>query len=141
MDRVLVPLDDSPQSSAALEFTLEEFPTATAHLLHVIDPVEGSTQIGTGLPTASEEWFEKAQSNGEALLAGARERATAAGVDVETMIKVGRPASTIVEQAGETGAEGIVMGSHGRAGVSRVLLGSVAERVIRRSPIPVTVVR
>ena len=61
--------------------------------------------------------------------------------DVETAIEVGRPAATIVEEARERDVDHIVVGSHGRTGASRILLGSVAETVARRSPVPVTIVR
>ncbi|MFB6177175.1 MAG: universal stress protein, partial [Halobaculum sp.] len=60
---------------------------------------------------------------------------------VETDTAVGRPASAIVEYAETNEVDHLVLGSHGRTGVSRLLLGSNAEKVVRRSPVPVTVVR
>jgi nucleotide-binding universal stress UspA family protein len=86
-------------------------------------------------------WSEAAKDRAEDRLEDARERAAEAGVEVATDIDTGRPARTIVDYAEEHDVDGIVMGSHGRDGVARVLLGSVAETVVRRSPIPVTIVR
>jgi len=140
-ERVLVAVDESEQSDGALAWTLREFDDAEVVALHVIDPVKGGVSVGAGVPTASETWFEEAQDTGEALLSAAAERAADHGVDIETRTEVGRPASTIVETAEDAGADHVVTGSHGRSGVSRVLLGSVAETVVRRSPVPVTVVR
>jgi len=60
---------------------------------------------------------------------------------VETATEVGQPSRTIVAYAQEHDLDHVVIGSYGRKGLSRVLLGSVAELVVRRSPVPVTVVR
>lgn len=61
--------------------------------------------------------------------------------EIQTEIKTGEAARTIVEYIDDNSIDHIVIGSHGRKGVSRVLLGSVAEKVARRSPTPVTIVR
>jgi nucleotide-binding universal stress UspA family protein len=138
---ILVPIDGSPQSQEALAFSIEEFPDATLHLLHVIDPVESGYTSPINLPGGGEEWYEAQQNAAEKLFAEAREQAVEAGMAVETTTELGRPATVIVEYAENDEIDGIVMGSHGRSGVSRILLGSVAETVVRRSPVPVTVVR
>ena len=140
-ETVIVPLDGSPQSEQALDFAIEEFPDATLVLLHVIDPVESSYGSRFNLPGGGEEWYESQQEGAEELFTDASEQADEAGVAVETMIEVGRPANVIVRYAEDHDIDGVVMGSHGRSGVSRILLGSVAETVVRRSPVPVTVVR
>ena len=138
--RLLVPLDESPQAETAVEYALTEFPDAEITLLHVIDPVDGGHAVRTGVPVAGEEWYETAREDAEELFERARALAEEHGATAETATDVGRPARTIVEFAdGEF--DGIVMGSHGRSGVSRILLGSVAETVVRRSSVPVTVVR
>jgi nucleotide-binding universal stress UspA family protein len=64
-------------------------------------------------------------------------RAAHGGLRVEAVVKEGRPHEVIVEEARSLGADLIVMGTHGRAGLPRMLLGSVAERVVRTSPVPV----
>jgi nucleotide-binding universal stress UspA family protein len=135
--RILIPVDGSPQSGEAAAFAAEEWPDAELLALHVIDPVEAGYAAGR-VPAAGEQWYEDAKERAETFFANARD---AAGRDVETRTEVGRPASTIVELADEEDADMIVMGSHGREGLSRILLGSVAEHVLRESPVPVMVVR
>ena len=142
MTHVLVPIDGSPQSDAALEHALEEVETSRITVLNVIDPIEaGYTAQGT-VPSYSEEWFEQSTAAAEELFEAAQATADEHGVTLDTATEVGRPSRTIVDVAAETAdVDQIVMGSHGRSGVSRILLGSVAETVVRRSPMPVTVVR
>jgi nucleotide-binding universal stress UspA family protein len=135
--QVLVPFDGTPQSEAALAFAAEEWPDATFTLLYVIDPVTA----GFGqraLPGSSETWYENARETARNCLDGAQELV---GRPVETRIEVGSPARVVVDVAGEAPFDHVALGSHGREGVSRILLGSVAEGVVRRSPVPVTVVR
>lgn len=139
--RLLVPLDGSPQSWAALEHAIDVHPDAELTALYVIDPVAGAHSVGGGTPIAGEEWYEDTKEQAEEVFGEARELAAEHGVDLETTTEVGRPARTIVEYAEEKDFDGIVMGSHGRSGVSRILLGSVAETVVRRSSVPVTVTR
>ncbi|WP_251328301.1 universal stress protein [Haloplanus pelagicus] len=136
-DHVLVPFDGTPQSEAALRFVLAEWPDADVTLLYVVDPVtSGFTQ--RALPGSSEAWYEHARDTAQEQLDAARELA---GRPIDTRIEVGSPARVAVEVAGDGPFDHIVVGSHGREGVSRILLGSVAEDVVRRSPVPVTVVR
>ena len=140
-DHVLVPLDGSPQSWSALEHALEEHPDARISLLSVINPMEAGYSAETALPSAAEEWYESAKAAAQQRFDEAAEMAAEAGVSVDTVVEVGRPSRMIVEYAEEHDVDGIVMGSHGRKGVPRILLGSVAEAVVRSSPVPVTVVR
>jgi nucleotide-binding universal stress UspA family protein len=135
---ILVPVDGSPESSRALAFAVEEWPDASVTLLHVIDPVDAGYSGTGGIPSGAEQWYENAKAQSADLF----ER-LAADFDreFETQTEVGRPASTIVEFTEEGRFDHLVMGSHGRKGVSRILLGSVAESVVRNSPVPVTVVR
>ncbi|MFB6281098.1 MAG: universal stress protein [Haloferacaceae archaeon] len=138
-ERLLVAVDGSPPAETALAFAADEWPGATHLLLHVIDPIAGGYDVAAVGPT-SEEWYERERERAERLLDAARESLDG---PAETHVEVGRPARTIVEAAGADALDPdhVVVGSHGREGVSRVLLGSVAETVVRRSPVPVTVVR
>jgi nucleotide-binding universal stress UspA family protein len=140
-DHVLLPLDGSPQSWAALEHALAEHPEARLTLLSVINPMDAGYSAETALPSAAEEWYESAKAAARERFEEAAEMAAERGVSVDTVLEVGRPSRVIVEYADEHDVDGIVMGSHGRKGVSRILLGSVAEAVVRNSPVPVTVVR
>ena len=65
----------------------------------------------------------------------------AEGVQLETKLEVGEAAPSIVRFAREAGCELIVMGTHGRSGLERLILGSVAEHVLRQAPCPVLTVR
>jgi nucleotide-binding universal stress UspA family protein len=139
--QILVPVDGSPQSWTAFDYALAEFPEDGLVVLTVIDPLEGG-YAGEGRPwVTAEGWYEGRKDAADQLLEDARERAGERADDIETAIEVGRPARSIVAYAEEADVDGIVMGSHGRSGVARILLGSVAETVVRRSPVPVTVVR
>lgn len=141
---VLVGVDGSEQAQQAADYTFKHYPEATVTLLNVIDPVEAGYSLGSSaVPGYTEEWFEQSKDSAEDLLETHADQAEATGFsgEIETAVEVGRPARTIVTYAEETGVDHVVMGSHGRSGVTRVLLGSVAETVVRRSPVPVTVVR
>ena len=138
---ILVPMDGSPQSDDALAFALTEHADAAITLLTVIDPVEGGYSTPVSTPGSSEEWYRAAKEDAEELFEEARELAGDRAAPLDHEIETGRPANVIVEYAEEHGIDQIVMGSHGREGVSRILLGSVAETVVRGSPVPVTVVR
>jgi nucleotide-binding universal stress UspA family protein len=134
---VLLPFDGTPQSEAALSFVTEEWPDAAVTLLYVIDPVTAGF-ARRALPGSSETWYENARGTARECLDEARELA---GRPVETRIEVGSPVRVVVDVAGEDAFDHVALGSHGREGVSRILLGSVAEGAVRRSPVPVTVVR
>ena len=142
-EHVLVPFDGSPLSRAALERVVTTQPDAAVTVLNVVDPVcvvyESETR---GLPDA-ETWFDRARAGAEELLAEAVTLAADLdpGREVDTAVEVGSPARTILEYVDDHDVDHVVMGSHGRSGVPRLVFGSVAERVMRNSPVPVTVVR
>ncbi|WP_313691135.1 universal stress protein [Halorarum halobium] len=136
--RILVAFDGTEQSAAALEYAAEEWPDAELVLLTVIDPSEGSFSAGRGVPSGSEEWYETMKTRAEGTLA---DGAALVDRDVETVTEVGGPAGAIVDYAEEADVDVVVVGSHGRRGISRMVLGSVAEQVVRTSPVPVLVVR
>jgi nucleotide-binding universal stress UspA family protein len=138
-ERVLVPVDGSEQAWTALEHAVAEHPESRFTLLYVINPVGAGASAQVGDVGYGEEWYETAERRAENLFEAARERV--GDREFETETAVGRPARAIVEFAAENAIDSIVMGSHGRDGVSRIILGSVAETVVRRSPVPVTVVR
>ncbi|WP_280535837.1 universal stress protein [Halopenitus sp. POP-27] len=136
--RILVPVDGSDCSNDALQFAAEEWPEAELVLLHVINPARSSAGSELGVPGAVEQWYENATTRSETVLSNA---AATVDRDVEMLTEVGRPGNTIRDVAEAEDVDAIVIGSHGRTGVSRVLLGSVAEGVVRKASVPVTVVR
>lgn len=142
--RILVAVDGSESAVEALRFAVEEWPESSVTLLHVINPADSSTGAEGGFPGAVEQWYDSAKQRGERILS---EAADAVDVDVDTRLEVGRPTATILSVANGEAGDGdepfdhVVLASEGRTGLSRVLLGSVAEGVVRRAQVPVTVVR
>ena len=134
---VLVPVEGSYQSAGAVAFASAEWPDARLTLLHVVDPVEGGYSL-EAMREGAEEWHREQKLAAQDLFAELSE-----GVEneVSTRVETGRPARTILHVLEEGEYDHVAMGSHGRSGVSRVLLGSVAEDVVRESPVPVTIVR
>jgi nucleotide-binding universal stress UspA family protein len=136
-DSILVPTDGSEESMDALEeaIDLAKLTDATLNVLFVADTAQDSvTVVGTDVIDALER-------EGEEIVSEVVERARESGVDVESEVVQGDPSKAIVDYAETIGADVIVMGTHGRRGLSRMLLGSVTETVIRTSPVPVLSVR
>jgi nucleotide-binding universal stress UspA family protein len=141
--RILVPTDFSPTADAALDyaFTVAERFGASLQLLHVLD----DPFVFEGM--SAEAYIAEAPTLRTAMLDEARvrlrHRANPAkhNVTVETEVLFGHGARTIAEYALERGIDLIVMGTHGRTGVAHLLLGSVAERMVRIAPCPVLTVR
>lgn len=131
--RLLVPLTDSKHSWPGLEHALSVFPDADITVINVVDP----TGAGYGDRSAEEGHTDPRV---EELFAAAEELAAEYDVSLDTAFAEGRPADVIVEYANGNDIDGIIMGSRGRSGVSRVLLGSVAGTVVQYSSVPVTVV-
>jgi universal stress protein A len=138
---ILVPTDFSPASERVLAYAraLAERFGASLHLLHVVED-----------PVMAAAWSEAYAFDVAGLQARFREEAerrltevaaSLTGVTVTTDVLDGSPARTIAAAAGDKGMDLIVMGTHGRSGLSHLLLGSVAERVVRSAPCPVLTVR
>ncbi|ELY92332.1 UspA domain-containing protein [Natrialba hulunbeirensis JCM 10989] len=136
---VLVPIDDSEPAMKAVEHAAETYAGDTVTLLHVINPRAG--MYGDEALYAYEAILESRQQAAADLFDRASELAAAHDCSVQTESIIGFPAREIVSVATEEDVNHIIIGSHGRTGASRVLLGSVAEQVVRRAPCPVTVVR
>lgn len=139
-ERILVAFDESPQARAALRRALSTYEGADIDVLHVTDPREWVYTDAMG-GYYSEAAFEAARDSAEELSSEAEAVARDYDADVTTATETGRPADAIVEYAAGNDIDHIVLGSHGRTGLSRFLLGSVAETVARRSPVSVTIVR
>ncbi|HET7322927.1 MAG TPA: universal stress protein [Halococcus sp.] len=138
-NNILIPTDGSDGVQDAIEegIALAKQTDATVHALYVID----NRDYGT-VPDAEWMGLQGALENaGETAVEAVAERAETAGVETVTAIEEGTPQDEIVEYANEKGIDVIVMGTHGRSGVDRFLLGSVTENVIRRSEVPIHVVR
>ena len=137
-EHVLVPVDDSEPARDALEFAVTNFGEATLTLLHVINPIR---TLDAGNPDLwDESHVDSERERAEGLLAELAADVPDE-VDVTTVAEFGEPAETIVEHASRDGVDHVVMGSHGRSGIKKLVLGSVAETVSRQSPTPVSIVR
>jgi nucleotide-binding universal stress UspA family protein len=139
-DTVLVAFDGSLLSERALTYALETFPDATITTLYVINPVDSVIDVEAGGLPVAENWYDNAQDRATSIQTTATELAAEQGIELDTVTEVGRPARAILEYADDHGIDQIVMGSHGRSGIDRTFLGSVAETVTRRARIPVTIV-
>jgi nucleotide-binding universal stress UspA family protein len=140
VEHVLLPVDGSDHSKQACEKAFEMFPDAAMHLLYVIAPADTTTtgEIAT-FDTMPTDWYENERERGEQLFDDIEARSP--DHTFERTINVGQPKRAIVEYIEDNDIDHVVMGSTGREGVSRLLLGSVAESVARRSPVPVTITR
>lgn len=134
-DRILHPTDGSEGSDPAVEHAIELAGRYDA-TLHVLSVLESATQQATG-DVAGTEVRERRRATLESIARRARDT----GVSVETAIREGSPDREILEYVDAEAVDMIVMGTHGRTGIGRVLLGSVAEQVVRASPVPVLTVR
>lgn len=139
-DRILVPYDGSPQAAEALELVFDKFPDASVIALYVIEIPDGRWAQLVG-PELQIPVTDQTREHADEILEDATELAAERGRSLETKVVTGEPDHRIVAQAEEESVDLIVMGSHGREAISRVLLGSVAEKVVRRSPVSVLVVR
>ena len=139
IERLLVAYDGTPLAEKALEHALTTYPDAEITVLHVIDYLEDS--YGAEELIGSGELRERAHDRSAALLADAEDVAEANGRAISTATRVGKPPREIVDYTQDHDIDTIVIGSHGRSLMARVLLGSVAESVVRRAPTPVLVVR
>lgn len=135
-DRILVPTDGSTASVPAIEHAIELAKThdATIHAIYVINTASFASIPTEGSWEGVSEMLER--EGGEALreIADAGEEA---GVPVECVQIDGAPSREIVRYAEKHDCDLIVMGTHGRGGIDRLLLGSVAEKVVRSSSVPV----
>ena len=143
--RILVPVDGSSTSTRGLDeaIKLAKLTGASLRLIHVVDPLTFATGFelygayaGNVIPLMKEA--------GEKILEQARTLVAASGVKVDTLLfdsLATRVSDTVVEQAKAWDADLIVIGTHGRRGVKRLMLGSDAEQIVRMAPVPVLLVR
>jgi nucleotide-binding universal stress UspA family protein len=134
-DDILLPTDGSDAAGRAVDHGLSLAASlgATAHAFSAVDTgavgVDDSGTLTTAGESAADEAVERVAAAGD-------ER----GVDVRTHVADGSPAAAIVEAVDDIGVDAVVMGTTGRRGIERILLGSVAEKTVRSAPVPVITV-
>ena len=138
--KFLIPVDFSDPSKKALSYgcSLAKTLGAEVHVVHVLQPPvytfpEGAVYAGPELDRRLAEVLERQ-------LVDITKAVDAEGVSIGTHLLRGMPAEAIVAYCGEKGCDLLVMGTHGRTGVARLLIGSVAERIVRTANIPVLTV-
>lgn len=136
-ENILIPTDGSESSIEAAKqaISLAKTYDATLHTIHVVD-IESMW-----LETYEGSLIDTLEAAGEEAVASVRDRTAEA--DIETMSEVitdGKPARGILDYVDENDIDLIVMGTHGRRGIERYLLGSVTERVVRLADVPVLTV-
>ena len=143
--RILVPFDGSPTSLRGLDEAIEVALATGARLrlVHLADDLAYATGFETYAAYANEVLPCMRQA-GNKILQDGKTRAAKAGVNADTLLLEGsatRLADAVAEQASSWAADLIVIGTHGRRGVGRWLLGSDAEQILRTAPAPVLLVR
>ena len=143
MKRLLVAYDSSDQSNAALDLALalarSEGATVTAaYAMHLAEEIGRIAAAFHHTPSSAAKML---RDDARAILEDASTRAAAAGVKIGTKLVDAPVISGLVDYAKRIRADTIVVGSHGRSGLPRLLLGSVAEGLMRHSDVPVLVVR
>ena len=143
--RILVPIDGSETARRGLDeaIRIARVDGGTLRLFHVIDDLSFALAMDAyaGQPG---DWLSSMREGGARLLNDAKSSAAAAGVKAEAVLHEGvnaRLADAVAAEAASWPADLVVLGTHGRRGVGRLLLGSGAESVLRSASIPVLVVR
>lgn len=136
---ILVAYDESRPAQNAVKRAVKAADGEEIILLRVIEAADG--MIEAGVDILQERLKERQEKKRTKLSGDITEKLEMEDVDFRVETAVGKPAREVVSFAEENDVSEVVVGSHGREGVSRVLLGNVAEKVVRRAPVTVIVVR
>lgn len=144
-ERILVPVDGSPTSGRGLDeaIQLARLTHARLRLCHVIDELSFALSMDAYAGHAG-DWLGVLRDNGHRILEQARATAQAAGIEADTVLcdRFSAPVhETVIAEAVKWAADLIVLGTHGRRGVGRLVLGSSAEHILRHATVPVLLVR
>ena len=140
--RILLPVDGSGAAAraATVAYELAEITKGTIFLLHVVN-IGMVQQIATMSDTDYLELLTRYIVNGERLLEGYKKAASEFKLKIEAVLEQGLPSDKIIIMAKEKKADVIIMGSQGMTAESRDGLGSAPERVVRKAPCAVLVIR
>ena len=140
---ILAPTDFSKHAETALRYAcgLAETLGASLHLLHVLSdivPIGPDPMLAAVLPP---EYYVESERTSHEALKDLLQPSWGVPASIETSVRWGAPDAVIVEFAAAKAVDLIVIATHGRTGLSHVLLGSVAERIVREAPCPVLTIR
>lgn len=142
LKKILVPIDFSEYSKKALRYAFrfaEQF-SASLTLLYVVEPTVYPADFSfgqVGFPNVEDELRKKGQEELQSMIA----ETIAGAVPAEAVVKTGLPFVEITTFAAEQDIDLIIVATHGHTGVEHILFGSTAEKIVRKAPCPVLVVR
>lgn len=141
--KILLAIDESEFSQAAIRTVISQYPAAATQVcvLHAVESLWYAGPEPLGAVEQLESLRQEAIRQGKELVARAEKTLRAAGFETSGLVREGDPRAAIVEQAEKQHADVIVIGSHGRRGWRRLILGSVSEGVARYAPCSVCIVR
>jgi nucleotide-binding universal stress UspA family protein len=141
--RILLAIDGSPHSQDAVDEVMNRpWPsTTTIRVLSAIQPYTPPATEFVVAGTTIDDIRRQQTADAQRLIDHAASALKAHNLSVQTVVREGDPRSAIVDEADEWGADLIVVGSHGRTGLKRLFLGSVAQTVVSHAPCSVEVVR
>lgn len=137
--RILCPVDFSDASRNAVRYA-HEFAKgmgASLVLLNVVEPRPMAVDMSLSYVPLEEDLEKAAREDLEEIIRTEREK----GVEVQAEVEIGTPSEVILEKAEELDVNLVILGSHGKTGLSRLLMGSVAESVVRKATCPVLIVK
>jgi len=140
---ILAPTDFSAHSAKALRYAcgLAERFGAELHLLHVLSDFVATGPEPLMTPVLPPEFYTESETQSQSALEKAIEPSWGKPASVQTTVRWGEIVEEIVLEAKEKSIDLVVIATHGRTGLGHVLLGSVAERIVREAPCPVLTIR
>ncbi|HZD44108.1 MAG TPA: universal stress protein, partial [Methanomicrobiales archaeon] len=132
--KILVAIDGSKTSEMALEQAIGEAKQCSAEL-HVVYVVETGLFSSIPMDNTWEVVYGLLEKEGQESLSTARQRAKEAGIEIVTHMRQGRAGNEIIRLAQDLGVDLIMIGSHGKSNIDRILIGSVSSHVVKYSPI------
>ncbi|MGB9664613.1 MAG: universal stress protein [Ignavibacteria bacterium] len=142
ISKILVPVDFSEYSKMALDYAVQfakQF-NSELTLIYVIEPIVYPSDFGLGQIPINQVDFE-IQSRAEEELQKLIKEKIPAEVNANYVVKTGKPFVEIINTAKECDCDLIIIATHGHTGIEHILFGSTAEKVVRKSPVPVLTVR
>ncbi len=142
ISKILVPVDFSEYSKMALDYAVQfakQF-NSELTLIYVIEPIVYPSDFGLGQIPINQVDFE-IQSRAEEELQKLIKEKIPAEVKANYVVKTGKPFVEIINTAKECDCDLIIIATHGHTGIEHILFGSTAEKVVRKSPVPVLTVR